>query len=138
MTTFFRSEDRELTPDEASLLAWLLSAPKPELESYRVQLATVRVLGSCTCGCPTIDLGVGAHPTRRTGAVSAVVDAHGTSPSGHPVDVTLIARGGELSELEVVSHLGFQPVGLPQPSDLEFDLRPECLPPNPYKAPLCQ
>lgn len=51
------AEPRPLTADERGLLDFLLAGPvdSPEL---RAQAATATVVGTCSCGCPSIQLGV--------------------------------------------------------------------------------
>src|SRR5437764_301468 len=52
---------RDLRRDERDLIAWLLEHGEPEAVAYVSQLPDVTVVSHCSCGCPTIDLAVGAR-----------------------------------------------------------------------------
>lgn len=120
LKSFTTPEDRELTAEETTLLQYLLSSPNQALEPYRRQIPFVRVVGSCNCGCATIDLKLKLGAIR--GAVppgGIVAEAYGNSPSGCPVDVILFQNGeGELSELEIVWFDGPVSKWVPQPAEL--------------------
>jgi len=73
----------------------------PETEQYVPQLSQVRVVATCTCGCPTIDLAIGERRHRTVGASLVLADFEGVTPEGIEVGVILHAREGQLSELEV-------------------------------------
>ena len=60
-------------------------------------------MGHCTCGCPTIDLGIDGATERTVGISLVLADFNGQTPEGIKVGVTLHARQGKLSELEVYS-----------------------------------
>ena len=78
------------------------------------------MVARCTCGCPTLDLAVGGKTSRTVGPSTILVDAYGHSPEGVPVNVTIHAREGELSELEVISMDATQVLGMPTPETLEI------------------
>ena len=46
----------ELTPEEQTLICWLLQNGFPGAEQYLPQVDQARVVGRCCCGCPSIDL----------------------------------------------------------------------------------
>lgn len=101
MTTFIRPERRRLTQEERTLLEWLVANGGVDAKEYSPQIADLRVVGTCTCGCPTIDLAVGDHDQRKTASSKILADFVGTTPEGIDVGVILHAREGEISELEV-------------------------------------
>jgi len=106
-------ENRPLSEDECSLLIWLVENGNPEARAYMPQLETVRVVGRCRCGCPSIDLAVGDAKEATTGASHILADYIGTTPEGWQVGVQLHARDGKLSELEVYNlseHEGAYPL----------------------------
>ncbi len=70
------------------------------------QAANARVVGSCTCGCPTIDISVDGSKVPMFGPSAIIADADGTCPHGNPVGVILHAREGLLAELEIYSKNG--------------------------------
>jgi hypothetical protein len=94
-------ENRPLTVEEKTLLEWLMEQGSPEAREFTPQLEHARVVGRCGCGCPTIDLGIGASDTRTVGASQILAEFVGTSPEGWQVGVLLHARDGKLSELEI-------------------------------------
>ena len=96
----FLSTERELTDEELHLISWLLDNGKPEAASYRAQLAEARVVGTCTCGCPTVDLGIRGQG-RTIGGTVIIADCFGRSRESILVGVILHVRDGVLSELEV-------------------------------------
>jgi len=95
---------RDLTSDERDMLEWLLANGYEGASAFTSQLAQVKVISRCACGCPTIDLAVGEKHERTSGSSTILADAVGYSPEGVKVDVILHARDGQLSELEFVSH----------------------------------
>lgn len=117
---YVREEIRDLTSAELALVSWLIENPAAGLTHHREQLPRLMVVATCTCGCPTVDFGVRPDLVRHVGPTETHADAVGVSPEGEPVDVILHVRDGELSELEVVSHSGHQPVGLPRVEDLRY------------------
>ena len=103
MTSFIRPERRPLTPEERTLLEWVIDNGSADAKEYSPQLANVSVVGTCTCGCPTIDLALEGHDQRKTAPSKILADFVGTTPEGIAVGVILHAREGEISELEVYS-----------------------------------
>jgi hypothetical protein len=101
MTSFIRPGRRPLTAEERTLLEWLIANGSEDAKTYSPQLADLGVVGTCTCGCPTIDLAMGARDQRKTVPSKILADFVGTTPEGIEVGVILHAREGEISELEV-------------------------------------
>ena len=101
MTSFIRPERRPLTQEERTLLDWLIANGSEDANTYSPQLADLDVVGTCTCGCPTIDLALGGRDQRKTAPSKILADFVGTTPDGIEVGVILHAREGEISELEV-------------------------------------
>ena len=65
MTSFIKPERRPLTQEERNLLEWLIANGSVDAKEYSPQLADLTVVGTCTCGCPTIDLALGGcNPAR--------------------------------------------------------------------------
>lgn len=110
------AEVRELHSEERTLLEWLLANGKSDAQKYAQQLTEVRVVGRCTCGCPTIDLALGDSQERIVGASHVLAEFEGTTAEGVEVGVILHARKGQLSELEVFSMYDDSetPFGLPR------------------------
>jgi hypothetical protein len=95
------AEGRSLTPEERSLLEWLVENGIPEAREFSSQLEGIRVVGGCGCGCPTIALGVEGAKEATKGPSQILADYIGETPEGWLVGVLLHARKGKLSELEV-------------------------------------
>jgi hypothetical protein len=107
---------RLLSDAELELIEALLGAAGTRGGRYLGQLARVRVVGGCGCGCPSIDLAVGEDP--RDGAPKPLIVAEAESPEGVPVGVILWVRGGALSGLEVHPWNGAAPFRLPHAETL--------------------
>ena len=109
---------RDLSAAERGLLWWMVEHGTADPAAYRGQLPRLRVIGRCTCGCPTVELGVDGESPPADEVSRLVADAEGLSPDGLPVGVLLFARAGVLSELEVYSASGEGPIRLPVPDTL--------------------
>ena len=116
---FTTPEYRDLAPEERRLLEWLIADGNANASAFTSQLPRVKVVARCTCGCPTLDLALGEKKSRTVGASTILADATGRSPEGVPVIVTLHARAGEISELEVISCDETEAFGLPTPEMLK-------------------
>jgi hypothetical protein len=101
MSTFIQLERRPLSREERILLEWLIANGSPDAQRYASQVADASVVGTCTCGCPTIDLAVGDRKQRKTAPSLILADFVGKTPEGIEVGVILHAREGEISELEI-------------------------------------
>ena len=117
---FTTPEFRDLTFEERRLLEWLIANGNADASAYVSQLAQVKVVARCTCGCPTLDLALGRKKSRTVGVSTILADAVGRSPENVPVNVILHAREGEISELEVISCDETKVFGMPTPEMLEI------------------
>ena len=52
-------EDRPLTGQEAALVRWLLEQGGTTAVGFIPQLAELRVISRCPCGCASIDFAIG-------------------------------------------------------------------------------
>ncbi len=118
--SFIIPEHRDLTREERRLLEWLIANGHTDATAFAAQIPQARVVARCKCGCPTLDLAVGGKTSRTIGASTILADAYGHSPEGVPVNVTLHAREGELSELEVISMDDTDVFGMPTPEALQI------------------
>ena len=103
MEAFEKPETRPLTEEERTLLQWLMQHGGEDTSQYESQVKELRVVGGCTCGCPTIHSAVSERDHRTIGASHILADFEGVTPEGVDVGVLLHARQGQLSELEVFS-----------------------------------
>jgi hypothetical protein len=108
MQAFTRPEHRELTKEERALLEWLLANGVPDAQEYAPQVSDLRVVGTCTCGCPTLDLAPSNRNERTTGPSQILADFDGSTHEGIQVGVILHAREGHISELEVYAIQDFE------------------------------
>lgn len=119
MTDDLRAKiNRELTATESDLLAWVVEHSADDPHPFLTQIPNLRVVGRCSCGCPTIELALSRRPHPREIVAQLVAEADGNSPEGIPVGVLVFAKDGVLSELEVYSRSGEGPFSLPSPDAL--------------------
>jgi hypothetical protein len=110
------SYPRPLTVDEHELIEAMLGAVRSGVSRYIGQLESAKVVGGCGCGCPSIDLMVGAADAGGRPVPILLADAE--SPEGVPVGIILWARGGCLSGLEVHPWDGSVMIRLPHAETL--------------------
>jgi len=108
MCPFNRPERRALSPEERALLEWLIANGNPDAKQYALQLSDAKVVGLCTCGCPSLDLAIGDREERTTGPSHILADLDGITAEGVQVGVILHAREGQISELEVYAIQDFE------------------------------
>ena len=108
---------RSATAAERQIVNWLLrnAATTPEADSFLVQVPDLRVVGGCSCGCPSVDFQVGGQDS----VAFIIADAEGTSPEGHPVGVLLWAKDDRISGLEVYPFQNTEHFGLPDLATLK-------------------
>ncbi len=94
-------ENRPLSPEERALVEWLIENGGPETKDFAQQVAGLHVVARCSCGCPTVDLAVATAQVSTTGPSLILGDFLGSTPEGVEVGVTLHAREGAISELEI-------------------------------------
>jgi len=87
--------ERTLSNSERILLEWLLARPssdvsRSDVSTYKSQVAKLRVVAKCGCGCPCVNFALGS--VRKLGASEIVAEAGGKSPEGVFVGVILHAR----------------------------------------------
>jgi hypothetical protein len=103
-TVFMEFDPRPLTRDERLVLDALLSADFDGVAEPREQAMGATVEGRCKCGCPSIDLIVGADAPHSAfpGRLSPVEGRIAPVGSEPPGDIILFLDGGRLSYLEYV------------------------------------
>src|SRR5882724_3982116 len=94
------SEDRALTPQEATLVKWMLEHGSPEASRYLVQLDRARVFSRCSCGCASIDFAIGGNrPTNF--AMRVLSDFQWQSPEGYLFGAFVFEQDGLLAGLDL-------------------------------------
>jgi hypothetical protein len=112
-------ERRALTAHERSLVRWLLEHGEPEAHAFLLQLADAIVIGRCSCGCATIDFGVGERHAPTTDPMGILADYIWRDHQSHVFGVFVFEREGLLAGLEVYSVDGLaDATQLPQPEQL--------------------
>ena len=115
-------QDRPLTEEERAIAEYLLlHAGAPGAAAFVPQLDSARVIGRCSCGCPTVDLAI--PPELRVADFPAerlVADATG-KVGGKIVGAMVFQDQGLLTLLEVYrwEDLSEEPFGLPTVETIE-------------------
>lgn len=91
-------EDRPATEAEAAITRWMLqnASQAGDLSDLEPSLIDLRVVGRCSCGCPSIDFVAGGQAS----GASPVANAHGTTADGVQVGMILWERDAAVSALE--------------------------------------
>jgi hypothetical protein len=91
-------EDRPASADEAAITQWVLqnASQAGDLSDLEPSLLGLRVVGRCSCGCPSVDFVAGGQAL----GAAPVANAHGTTAEGVAVGVILWERDGAVSALE--------------------------------------
>ena len=104
--------NRELSERERRVIEWVLAGEFDGVDELRAQIPRLRVLGGCTCGCPSVDfvepgLGLGS-PIGREGYVPGLF-----------YSVALFARGdGVLTTLDLLCTGEVTPTEFPDAAEL--------------------
>jgi hypothetical protein len=109
--------ERPATQQEREIVRWLLKHGDATCAELASQIDTLRVVSTCTCGCPTVDFAEKETPQPRS--TSRLVSDQLAIVDGQLVGVMLFARDGCISMLEVYSCAGTdKPFGLPSVDSL--------------------
>jgi hypothetical protein len=111
---------RPLNDDETAVLRFLLQPEFNGVEQLRAQLAGLRVVGKCDCGCPTVDFEVDANaPASPLAGSLSPVEARVSPEADEPVgDLILFIKNGRLSSMEYVFYTDKPPLRWPSPDRL--------------------
>ena len=91
-------QNRPLSLAEAAIVRWMLqnASRAGDLSNLEPSVADLRVVGRCSCGCPSVDF----MPGGQALGASLIAEAQGVTADGNAVGVLLWARNDELSALE--------------------------------------
>jgi hypothetical protein len=103
-------EDRPLTTQEGLLVRWLLEHGNFDAAKFLPQLAEVRVVSRCPCGCASIDFAIGETVPPARAGMQVLADYVWQTADGAHCGVFVFARGGQLAGLEVWSVDGMEAV----------------------------
>ena len=109
-------ENRELTSEEMRLLRWMLEHGSAESAKLVDQIALLRVISRCPCGCASIDFSFnGDEPV--DGQMRVIADfLYGDASS--LCGAFVFEKQGIVAGLEVYGLAVEHPRSLPEPSDL--------------------
>lgn len=107
--------DRPISRSEAELVVWMLrhASTAGDLSSLEPAVAGLRVVGRCSCGCPSVDF----EPAGQAEEAGPIADARGETANGVPVGLILWGRRGAVTGLELYE-LGSAVRTLPELSSL--------------------
>ena len=108
--------NRPLTTEEYELTRWILEHGKPEARQFIEQLDWSRVIGSCACGCASIDFeieGLGKAPRGGIHILGDFIYGDESNLCG----IFVFESGDILSGLEVYGLAVDAPKTLPSPAD---------------------
>lgn len=91
-------EDRAISAQEAEVVTWMLfhASVAGSLAHLGPTVTTLRVVGRCPCGCPSIDFEVNG----QTLPAQPIADATGQTADGTDVGVILWGRKDAITGLE--------------------------------------
>lgn len=99
---------RPLSETERAVLGALLAPWFPGVEELRAQVPHARVISTCDCGCPTVDMSVASQvPASPVTTRSRLAPVEGTVRpiTSEPVaSIILFVGEGRLRSLELVSY----------------------------------
>ena len=107
---------RHLTDPERTFVRQMLAIAGLSRSPYARQVPSLRVVGKCDCGCPTVDFATPA-------AGKPLVDAYARTKQGEVVGAILWEKEGQLSGLELYS-MAADPKELPHSNTLSLDPAP--------------
>jgi hypothetical protein len=92
------SEDRPASELELAIVSWMLqhASQAGDLSDLEPSLIDLKVVGGCSCGCPSVDFVAGGQAP----GASAIANAHGTTADGVDVGMILWERDAAVSALE--------------------------------------
>ena len=91
-------EDRPASEAEIAITRWMLAnaSQAGDLSDLEPSLIGLRVVGTCSCGCPSVDF----VPGGQAEGASPVANAHGVTAEGVDVGAILWERDASVSALE--------------------------------------
>jgi len=92
-------EDRPITERELAVVDWLLrnGSRSGPLQHLTERIAQLRVVGSCSCGCASVDF----EKDGQSPAAHPIADAHGETPTGLKFGLILWGRDDAITGLEI-------------------------------------
>ena len=103
--------ERPLQHDEAEVIRWMLryASTRGTLDHLVPSVESLRAVGACECGCPSIDF----VSQEETVGSAPVAEALGTSPEGVDVGLLIWAKGVAIVGFELYNFGDAVPFSLP-------------------------
>jgi len=97
-------EERSISAEEAEIVAWLLlhASVTGSLEHLARVVEALRVVGRCSCGCPSVDFEIGGQSL----PAQPIADGTGELVDGTEVGVTVWGRTNAITGLEIYEKSG--------------------------------
>ena len=89
-------EDRPLSAHEIEIVTWMLAHASGPLEHLANTTSSLRVVGRCACGCPSVNFEIGGQALPN----APLADATGQTADGIEVGVILWGRPDAVTGLE--------------------------------------
>jgi hypothetical protein len=104
-------EDRSISAAEAAIVAWLLAhgAESPRYTPLAGSASSLRVVGRCACGCPSIDF----VPAGQGIGFQSIANGYAKTPDGRLVGAILWGSETVVSGLEFYEMDEVRPFSLP-------------------------
>jgi hypothetical protein len=89
-------EDRSLSAHEIEIVTWMLAHASRSLEHLASRTRILRVVGRCSCGCPSVDFEVEGQALPN----GPLAEARGRTADGTEVGLILWGRPDAVTGLE--------------------------------------
>ena len=111
-------QDRALTAEERTLVAWLLDHGNEQAAKFRGQLEQAWVVSRCACGCASINFTIAGKTPPMLG-MNVLSDYVWNDAQDNHFGIFVYAQGDLLSGLEVYGFGDATPEVLPRPEELK-------------------
>src|SRR5262245_26922462 len=91
-------EDRPISAHEVEIVAWMLAYASKPLGHLADTMRTLRVIGRCSCGCPSVDFEINGQAPPN----APLAEATGRTPDNIEVGVILWGRPDALTGARVL------------------------------------
>jgi hypothetical protein len=113
------ADARDLRPDERTLVTWLLEHGVPGARDYLAQVAAIRLISRCGCGCASLNFEIDGKGWPSRDGMKILSDHEWRDPLGHLFGIFLFAKANTLAGIDVYSVDGLAvPRTLPDPGEL--------------------
>ena len=112
-------EDRPLSPEEQTLVAWLLKHGNSRAVAALAQVDSARVVERCPCGCPSVDFSIDGVTAAIRSGMEVVSEFWWRTQRGNLCGAYVFLRADHLAGLDLWSIDGLEAIDeLPDPQVL--------------------